>query len=467
MIKMVLASSNAHKLREFREILEPLGYDVVSQHELGIDIDPEETGTTFSENSAIKARAVYEASHLPTVADDSGLVVDALNGEPGVYSARYGGTRDDKAHNDLVLKKLEGVPDEKRSARFVCAVTYIDASGSEHRFEGSFEGRIGYGERGENGFGYDPIFMVGEISSAEMSPEEKNSMSHRGKALRALADYLKSLPGKTLYIADLDGTLLRDDEHTSEYTNAAINGLISRGMLFSLATSRSEVSSSAVISGLKLELPIIAYNGAAIIKAGSGEIIYKNAFSRSDADMILDTLVGAGVYPIVFSFIDSKDRFCYIYDKSTRPQRDYIDTKANDRRIRPVDTVDELRKGDVYYFVCIGDPAVLRPLYEHFEDKFHCLYEVNRYTGEQWFEIIPEGVSKAGAILKLKELTGAERVVSFGDGINDREMFDISDECYAVGNAYEGLKEIATGVIDTNENDGVAKYLEEIFREEK
>ncbi len=188
--KMVLASSNPHKLREFREILEPLGCEVISQRDAGIDVDPEETGSTFEENSAIKARAVYEIARCPVIADDSGLEVDALGGEPGVYSARYGGTRDDKAHNDLVILKLEGVPDSERTARFVCAITYIDENGEESHFLGKFEGRIGYEERGKNGFGYDPIFMVGDISSAEMSPEEKNAVSHRGKALRLLAEYI-------------------------------------------------------------------------------------------------------------------------------------------------------------------------------------------------------------------------------------------------------------------------------------
>ncbi len=193
MQKVILASSNPNKLREFREILSPLGWEVVSQKEAGIDVDPEETGTTFEENSAIKARAVYNIAHSAVIADDSGLSVDALGGEPGVYSARYGGTRDDKAHNAIVLEKLKNVPDEARTARFVAAITYISDNGEEKQFVGTFEGRIGYEERGKNGFGYDPIFMVGEISSAEMSPEEKNAVSHRGKALRALAEYLGNL----------------------------------------------------------------------------------------------------------------------------------------------------------------------------------------------------------------------------------------------------------------------------------
>lgn len=188
--KMILASSNPNKLREFREILEPLGCEVISQKEAGIDVDPEENGSTFEENSAIKARAVYNIAKCAVIADDSGLEVDSLGGEPGVYSARYCGTRDDKAHNDAVLKKLEGVPDSERTARFVAAITYIDDSGRESHFVGKFEGRIGYEERGKNGFGYDPIFMVGDVSSAEMSPEEKNAVSHRGKALRELARFI-------------------------------------------------------------------------------------------------------------------------------------------------------------------------------------------------------------------------------------------------------------------------------------
>lgn len=187
---MILASSNPHKLREFREILEPLDCEIVSLSEAGIDADPEENGATFLENSAIKARAIYKIAKCAVIADDSGLEVDALGGEPGVYSARYGGTRDDKAHNKLVLSKLEGVPDEKRTARFVCAITYIDDEGVESQFAGRFEGRIGYEELGENGFGYDPIFMVGDISSAQMTPDQKNAVSHRGKALRQLAEHI-------------------------------------------------------------------------------------------------------------------------------------------------------------------------------------------------------------------------------------------------------------------------------------
>lgn len=191
-MKLILASNNKDKLREFKEILEPLGFEIKSQREEGIDIEAEETGETFFENSAIKAQAVYDIAHCPVIADDSGLEVDYLGGEPGVYSARYGGEEvDDIGRCYLVLDKLTGVPDEKRTARFVAVISYIDENGKLSQFRGTIEGRIGYDRRGEHGFGYDPIFMVGDKSTAEISPEEKNKISHRGKALMMLKEFLE------------------------------------------------------------------------------------------------------------------------------------------------------------------------------------------------------------------------------------------------------------------------------------
>ncbi len=191
-MKLILASNNKDKLREFKEILEPLGFEIRSQREEGINIEAEETGETFFENSAIKAQAVYDIAHCPVIADDSGLEVDYLGGEPGVYSARYGGEEvDDIGRCYLVLDKLTGVPDEKRTARFVAVISYIDENGKLSQFRGTIEGRIGYDRRGEHGFGYDPIFMVGDKSTAEISPEEKNKISHRGKALMMLKEFLE------------------------------------------------------------------------------------------------------------------------------------------------------------------------------------------------------------------------------------------------------------------------------------
>ncbi len=180
-MKIILASNNKNKLREFREILEPAGFEVVSQAEAGADIEVEENGTTFEENAYLKCRAIYDMFKIPVISDDSGLEVDALNGAPGIYSARYA---EEGKRCARVLSEMEGVPDEKRTARFKCSICYIDEKGESHIVTGSCEGRIGYEKRGTNGFGYDPIFMYGEKSFAELSSEEKNSVSHRSNALK-------------------------------------------------------------------------------------------------------------------------------------------------------------------------------------------------------------------------------------------------------------------------------------------
>ena len=193
-MKLIAATNNAHRLVEFKRILEPLGFTVLSQKEAGIHVEAEETGTTFEENAYLKAKAVYDASGLPTVADDSGIAVDALNGAPGVYSARYGGPGlNDVDRYEKLLHEMGGVPDEKRTARFVCAISLILSSDQVFGFTGVCEGKIGYGPRGENGFGYDPIFMVGDKSTAELPPEEKDKISHRGQALRKMEQMLSAM----------------------------------------------------------------------------------------------------------------------------------------------------------------------------------------------------------------------------------------------------------------------------------
>ncbi len=193
-MKLLVATNNMGKLREFNKILGELGIECVSLKDMGIDVDVEEDGTTFLENAKIKAEAVFKIAGIPTVSDDSGLEVDALFGEPGVYSARYAGVHgDDEANNKLLLKNLENIPDEKRSARFKCAI-YLVMSEDKHYFaEGVAEGFILHEKKGENGFGYDPLFFSSDLKKgfAEASSEEKNSVSHRGKALRELKKKLE------------------------------------------------------------------------------------------------------------------------------------------------------------------------------------------------------------------------------------------------------------------------------------
>ena len=186
-MKIIIASNNAGKIREYKQMLEGAGLgEVLSLKDAGIVCEPEETGTTFEENAAIKARALHEMSGCAALADDSGLMVDALGGEPGVYSARWLGIGEDKARNAEMLRRLEGKTGAERSARFVCAIHFIYEDGMEVTAKGVCEGLIGFEPRGENGFGYDPIFMYGDKSFAEIPAEEKNAVSHRGNALREL-----------------------------------------------------------------------------------------------------------------------------------------------------------------------------------------------------------------------------------------------------------------------------------------
>ncbi|MBQ9375755.1 MAG: RdgB/HAM1 family non-canonical purine NTP pyrophosphatase [Ruminococcus sp.] len=192
-MRIILATNNKNKLREISQILSPLGYEVVTQSDAGINIEVDETGVTFAENAYLKAKAIFDLTdNCCVLADDSGLMIDYLNGEPGVYSARYGGTKNDKDHNDLVLKKLSGVPDEKRTARFVCAMCFIKADGEVIAVEGKCEGKIAAEPSGENGFGYDPIFMFGDKSFAEIPADEKNRVSHRANAIKMLLQSLNT-----------------------------------------------------------------------------------------------------------------------------------------------------------------------------------------------------------------------------------------------------------------------------------
>jgi XTP/dITP diphosphohydrolase len=192
-MKLIFATGNENKMREIREILAGRGYEILSMKEAGIDVDVVEDGKTFAENALIKARAISKIAGELVLADDSGLEIDALGGEPGIYSARYMGHETSYTEkNNNLISRLEGVPDEKRTARFVCAMAAVFPDGREETVVGTMEGRIGYEIAGENGFGYDPIFYLPEYgkTSAEISPEEKNAISHRGKALRAIAELL-------------------------------------------------------------------------------------------------------------------------------------------------------------------------------------------------------------------------------------------------------------------------------------
>jgi XTP/dITP diphosphohydrolase len=195
--RLLLATNNAGKVREFRRLLEGCGFDIVTPAELGLELDVEETGTSYTENALLKARAFAKASGLLAFADDSGIEVDALHGRPGLYSARYGGDGlDDVGRVAFVLRELEGVPAPKRTGRFraVIAIASPDGSVDERTFEGVEEGTIAREPRGVHGFGYDPVFLVdGLRTQGELADAEKDAISHRGKAARLAREHLRTL----------------------------------------------------------------------------------------------------------------------------------------------------------------------------------------------------------------------------------------------------------------------------------
>lgn len=185
-MKVILASKNPHKLTELSAILSQHGFEIALESEYGLDIDVDETGTTFEENSLLKAEAVMKASGLPVLADDSGLMVDALDGAPGVYSARYGHKSSDGERTAFLLENMKNVPDEKRTAKFVCVITCLWPDGRKIVARGECPGVITHEVHGENGFGYDPVFYLPELGMtyAELPSEQKNAISHRARALQ-------------------------------------------------------------------------------------------------------------------------------------------------------------------------------------------------------------------------------------------------------------------------------------------
>lgn len=196
MKRLLFATQNEGKMREIRMIMKDMGLEILSMKEAGISAEAEENGATFEENALIKARAAAACTNDPVLADDSGLEVDYLNKEPGVYSARYLGEETSyDIKNADILRRMEGVPEEKRTARFVCAIAAVLPDGKELVAKETVEGIIGYEPSGSHGFGYDPIFYVPRLgkSTAELSEEEKNQISHRGKALRSMREMLKEV----------------------------------------------------------------------------------------------------------------------------------------------------------------------------------------------------------------------------------------------------------------------------------
>ncbi len=265
--------------------------------------------------------------------------------------------------------------------------------------------------------------------------------------------------GRTLYVSDLDGTLLRRDETISPFTAETINRLVEAGMLFSYATARSYLTASKVAAGITARIPVIVYNGAFIVDSQTQAVLLSNYFTEEEAAAIQAALFQNGVAPIVYSVLDGAEKFTYYEDSVTSGMRFFLDSRKKDVRNRPVTRQEALCAGSVFYFCCIDEEEKLQPVYALLKDRYHCIFQRDLYSGEPWLEILPKGATKANAALQLKGLLGASRVVCFGDGKNDLSLFGVAEECYAVANAVPELKACATAVIGGNAEDGVASWL--------
>ena len=268
---------------------------------------------------------------------------------------------------------------------------------------------------------------------------------------------------KILYVSDLDGTLLRMDQTLSRFTVDTINSLVERGMIFSYATARSYVTARRVTQGLSSKIPVIVYNGSFIMENGTDHKLLANFFSASDAHRILDLLLAHKIYPIVYSYVDGVERFVYCPQHESPGMKVFQDTRRGDVRDFPVQSTDMLYQGEIFHFTCIDEAEKLYPLYQVLKDSFPCVYHVDIYSGEQWFEIHPARATKADSVLELKKMLNCDRVICFGDAKNDLSMFSLADECYAVANADPELKKMATAVIGSHEDDSVAKWLLEHY----
>ena len=272
---------------------------------------------------------------------------------------------------------------------------------------------------------------------------------------------------KTMIISDLDGTLLNSDVKLSEFTISAINSLVRLGINFTYATARSLNSAMLLTNRLELNFPVITYNGACIKNPATGEIIEIQCMDASQIKYIRDTLETFGVTPLVYTFLDGEEKVLWQRGSESDGMKHYLNSRSGDGRMLPVDSFDDLFCGEIFYFTCIEDTrGALMPVYDDLKcnDSLNSILQREIYRTEFWLEIMDYRVSKANALDDLKKLTGVDRIISFGDSINDVPLFEVSDECYAVQNAVDSLKKIADDVVESNDNDGVAKWLLENYK---
>lgn len=269
---------------------------------------------------------------------------------------------------------------------------------------------------------------------------------------------------RTLYITDLDGTILNKDKRIPPESLEILNRLIENGLIFSYATARSIVSASDVTKGLKNTVPVVTGNGVSIVNPQTGEIVTTMSFGKENLERLIEYMRKYGLYPLVHSYIDGKEKTSWVKEKETEGLLGWLNEPVRkvDHRLNPVNSFEELFQGQVFYMTCMGCRADFLEIAKELEKNSQYRYFLTKelYDDSYWLEIMPVKATKSNTALKLKEMLGCDRMICFGDGINDISMFQVADECYAVENAVEELKAIATGVIGSNEEGSVAKWLE-------
>ncbi len=270
---------------------------------------------------------------------------------------------------------------------------------------------------------------------------------------------------KTLYISDLDGTLFNENRLMSAETTDIINSFISRGGYFTYATARSYNSASVITDKLNLKLPVITFNGAFIYDYNKKSFLHKVVFSADEIGILYDIAIKQGCTPLVYTFVNGVEKVLWHQSSDLSDGcRYYLSNRKNDKRMTPVGSIEESFQGEIFYITFIGDKEALFPVYNEAisNDKFNVVFQQELYRSEYWCEIMPKQATKANAIAILKNMLHCDKLVVFGDSLNDIPMFKIADESYAVMNGNHKLKEIATQVIDYNYNNSVALKIKEL-----
>lgn len=264
----------------------------------------------------------------------------------------------------------------------------------------------------------------------------------------------------TLYVTDLDGTLLRSDTTISEYSETTLNRLMSEGVMFTYATARSYASASPLVKNLELRCPAVIFNGVFVVDPKTGRHLIENVYSKECQQLARDFFVRENIAPLVYSYIDGRERVSYL-ESRLGDVANYVNSRKNDRRMRPVGSYDELFCGDIFYFTVI-DPKNTELLDSVFtrENGFSRNVQRDTYDDMIWYEIYDKSASKANAVLQVKELVNADRLVCFGDNLNDISMIKAADVGVAVENACDELKALSDVTVESNNNDGVAKYID-------